>query len=192
MTTYWPALSGCGSWTGDRALQPWTSADGDWLLCYNGEIFNHRELHAELTRLGRRFRTESDTEVVLEAFLQWGEDAVNHLRGEFAFAIVERATGSVYLARDPLGVKPLYWARRNGCLHIASEIKALVSVGAQVNDVDPGHHGWADPENGPDLVAYVDLMRLGEDQARSTIRTRRRNWSGWRFRTASGCGSTPT
>ncbi len=136
-----------------------------WLLCYNGEIFNYRELHAELTRLGRRFRTESDTEVVLEAFLQWGEDAVDHLRGEFAFAIVERATGSVYLARDPLGVKPLYWSRRNGCLHLASEIKALVSVGAQVNEVDPGHHGWADPDDGPDLVPYVDLLRLGEGQA---------------------------
>src|SRR5258705_7569503 len=99
----------------DRAVQPWASADGEWLLCYNGEIFNHVELQAELTRLGHKFRTESDTEVVLEAFLEWGEDAVTHLRGEFAFAIVERETGSVYLARDPVGVKPLYWSRRNRC-----------------------------------------------------------------------------
>jgi asparagine synthase (glutamine-hydrolysing) len=149
----------------DRALQPWASADGEWLLCYNGEIFNHRELHLELSRLGRRLRTESDTEVVLEAFLEWGEDAVNHLRGEYAFAIVERATGSVYLARDPVGVKPLYWSRRDGCLHIASEIKALVSVGAHVHEVGPGHHGWGDPETGPDLVPYVDIMRLGEEAA---------------------------
>jgi asparagine synthase (glutamine-hydrolysing) len=148
----------------DRALQPWASADGEWLLCYNGEVFNHIDLRIELSRLGHQFRTDSDTEVVLEAFLEWGEDAVNHLRGEFAFTIVERATGSVYLARDPLGVKPLYWARRNGCLHVASEVKALVSLGARVNEVDPGHHGWADPETGPDLAPYIDLLRLGENQ----------------------------
>ena len=146
----------------DRAVQPWASADGKWLLCYNGAVFNHGELNRELTRLGHQFRSESDTEVVLEAFLEWGEDAVNHLRGEFAFAVVERATGSVYLARDPLGVKPLYWSRRQSCLHLASEVKALVSVGARVHEVNPGHHGWADPETGPDLAPYVDLVRLGE------------------------------
>src|SRR6266851_1676873 len=61
----------------DRAVQPWVSADGRWVLCYNGEIFNYRELRAELTGLGRRLRTDSDTEVVLEAFLQWGEDQVS-------------------------------------------------------------------------------------------------------------------
>ena len=148
----------------DRAVQPWTSADGEWMLCYNGEIFNHHELHLELSRLGHQLRSDSDTEVVLEAFLEWGEDAVNHLRGEFAFAVVERATGSVYLARDPVGVKPLYWSRRNGCLHVASEIKAFASVGTRVHEVDPGHHGWADPEAGPDLAPYVDLLRLGEKQ----------------------------
>src|SRR4029453_14703741 len=130
---------------------------------YNGEVFNHGELRAELAALGRRPRTVSDTEVVLEAFLHWREDAVNHLRGEFAFAIVERATGSVYLARDPLGVKPLYWARRNGCLYLASEVKALVPVGTQIFEVGPGHHGWAEPDSGPDLVPYLDLFRLGEN-----------------------------
>jgi asparagine synthase (glutamine-hydrolysing) len=148
----------------ERAVQPWVSADGEWLLCYNGEVFNHLELHAELTRLGRDLRTDSDTEVVLEAFLQWGSNAVHHLRGEFAFAIVRRSTGDVYLARDPLGVKPLYWSRRYGRLHVSSEVKALVGVGAAVTEVAPGHHGWATPQTGPDLVAYVDLMRLGENQ----------------------------
>jgi asparagine synthase (glutamine-hydrolysing) len=147
----------------ERAVQPWLSADGQWLLCYNGEVFNHGELRAELAALGRGFRSASDTEVVLEAFLQWREDAVNHLRGEFAFTIVERATGSVYLARDPLGVKPLYWSRGGGCLYIASEVKALVPVGAPIFEVGPGQHGWAEPDSGPDLVPYVDLLRLGED-----------------------------
>jgi len=160
----------------DRAVQPWVSADGRWVLCYNGEIFNYRELRAELTGLGRRLRTDSDTEVVLEAFLQWGEDAVSHLRGEFAFALVERFTGRVYLARDPLGVKPLYWSRRGG-LHLASEVKALVPVGARVTEVPPGQHGWADAVTGPSLTPYFDLLRLGDqapiedpDQAAKLVR----------------------
>lgn len=143
----------------DRAVQPWLSADRRWLLCYNGEIFNHHELRAELAALGREPRTASDTEVVLESFLAWGPDAVRRLRGEYAFAIVERATGRTYLARDPLGVKPLYWSRRDGRLHIASELKALAPVGAPITAVPPGHHGW-----GTDLVPHVDLAELGADQ----------------------------
>jgi len=148
----------------ERAVQPWVSPDEAWVLCYNGEIFNYRELRAELVAAGRELRSESDTEVVLEAFLEWGEAAVGKLRGEFAFAIVERATGRVFLARDPLGVKPLYWSRRGGRLHIASEVKALVPVGARVTEVPPGHHGWATAVTGPRLTPYVDLLRLGEDQ----------------------------
>jgi asparagine synthase (glutamine-hydrolysing) len=151
----------------DNAVQPWVSADGRWVLCYNGEVFNYRELRARLAGLGRRLRTRSDTEVVMEAFLEWGEDAVSHLRGEFAFAIADRYTGRVYLARDPLGVKPLYWSRRAGPLgglHVASEVKALVPVGAKVSEVPPGQHGWADAAAGPSLVPYVDLTRLGSGQ----------------------------
>lgn len=145
----------------ERAVQPWVSADGRWLLCYNGEVFNHQKLRTELTRLGRQLRTESDTEVVLEAFLEWGDAAVDRFRGEFAFAIAERDTGRVYLARDPLGVKPLYWSRRRGCLHVASELKALVPVGTRINEVPPGHHGWADAVTGPQLTPFFDLQRLG-------------------------------
>ena len=113
----------------ERAAQPWLSPDGRWLLCYNGEIFNYRQLRAELAGLGRELRSESDTEVVLEAFLQWGEHAVRRFRGEFAFAIADRQSGRTYLARDPVGVKPLYWSVRDGRLHVASEVKALVPVG---------------------------------------------------------------
>jgi asparagine synthase (glutamine-hydrolysing) len=148
----------------ERATQPWISADGRWALCYNGEVFNYKQLRAELVALGRDLRSQSDTEVVLEAFLQWGEAAVHRLRGEYAFAIVDRAAGRVYLARDPLGVKPLYWSRRDGRLHIASEVKALVPIGAAITEVPPGQHGWADVENDPELVAHVDLMRLGTGQ----------------------------
>ena len=148
----------------DRAVQPWQSADGRWLLCHNGEIFNHRDLRAELTALGVQLRGESDTEVLFEAFRAWGQDAVHHLRGEYAFAIVERATGRTYVARDPLGVKPLYWTRQGGLLYLASEVKALVAVGAAISEVPPGHHGWAAAGTDPQLTAHLDLMRLGEDE----------------------------
>jgi len=149
----------------ERAVQPWLSADRRWLLCYNGEVFNYRELRAELTALGRRLRSESDTEVVLEAFLQWGEQGVSRLRGEFAFAIADRENGRTYLARDPVGVKPLYWSVSGGRLHVASEVKALVPVGAAVSEVPPGCHGWAaSPGEAPLLAPYADLLRLGEGQ----------------------------
>jgi asparagine synthase (glutamine-hydrolysing) len=147
----------------DCAVQPWIGGDGRWVLCYNGEIFNYQELRAELVNMGCQLRSDSDTEVVLEAFLQWGAAAVSRFRGEFAFVIVDRATRRAFLARDPLGVKPLYWSLRSDCLHVASEIKALVPVGAPVSEVPPGHRGWAEPAAVPELVPYVDLLHLGED-----------------------------
>ncbi len=162
----------------EHAIQPWRSADGRWVLCYNGEVFNYRALQAELTSRGHRLRSDSDTEVVLEAFLEWGAGAVRRLRGEFAFALADTAADRVYLARDPLGVKPLYWSRHGGCLYVASEVKALTGVGAPVSEVPPGHHGWAEGARSrqsaaagspgvvarPDLRPYLDLLRLGEGQ----------------------------
>ncbi|MFU8871576.1 asparagine synthetase B family protein [Micromonospora sp. SL4-19] len=145
----------------DRAVQPWVSPDERHLLCFNGEVFNHHELRAELTRLGYDFRSVSDTEVVLTAFRHWGEEAVHRLRGEYAFVVVEQATGRAYLARDPLGVKPLYWARGPGCLHLASEVKALVGHGAPISEVPSGHHGWAEPDGSVRLRPHVDLLGLG-------------------------------
>ncbi|MBV9795777.1 MAG: asparagine synthetase B [Actinobacteria bacterium] len=150
----------------DRAVQPWSSADGRWAVCYNGEVYNFRELRADLAARGHQLRSDSDTEVVLEAFLEWGEEAVHHLRGEFAFAIADRSADRtrdrVYLARDPLGVKPLYWSRHHGHLHVASELKALVPVGGPISEVPPGHHGWGDPDTDPAVGAYVDLLAMGD------------------------------
>ena len=145
----------------DRAVQPWTSADGARVLCYNGELFNYRDLRAELAALGQPLRGGGDTEIVLAAFAQWGEQAVTRFRGEFALAIAEPAGGRVYLARDGVGVKPLYWARASGRLHIASEIKALTGLGTRIAEVPPGHHGWADAASGPQLRPFLDLMALG-------------------------------
>ena len=79
----------------ERAIQPWISPDGRWAVCYNGEVYNFRSLRSELTGLGHQLRSDSDTEVILEAFAEWGEQAVHRLRGEFAFAVVDRAADQV-------------------------------------------------------------------------------------------------
>src|SRR5579875_3243359 len=175
----------------EHAAQPLASADGRWVLCYNGEVFNYRELRAELSACGRAFRTDSDTEVVLESFLHWGVGAVRRFRGEFAFAIADTRAGRVYLARDPLGVKPLYYARAGGRLHIASEVKALVPAGAPVTEVPPGHHGWM---GAPAAIASfctgifpAPVPAWGP----SPIPRSRRAWSAPPWRTASGSGLTP-
>lgn len=153
----------------ERAVQPWHSADGRWSVCYNGEVYNFRSLRSELAALGHRLRSDSDTEVVLEAFIEWGDLAVDRLRGEFAFAVVDKDSDQVYLARDPLGVKPLYWSRHGGCLYAASEVKSLVSAGCGgagggVHEVPPGHHGWGSPEQDPAVTAYVDLLSMGDGE----------------------------
>jgi len=153
------------------AVQPWPSADGRWVLCYNGELFNYRELAAQLAALGAPPGGDGDTAVLAAAFGQWGEQAVGRFRGEFAFAIADTAAQRLYLARDPLGVKPLYWARSGGTLHVASEIKALVPLGQPVHEVPPGHHGWATAAAGPDLTAYTSLA-AGSSGAAGTGRAR--------------------
>jgi asparagine synthase (glutamine-hydrolysing) len=149
----------------EHAVQPWRSADGAWALSYNGEVFNHDELRRRLVGEDRPVRSSSDTEIVLEAFLAWGVDALTAFRGEFAFVVVERATGRAFLARDPAGIKPLYWAMIGLQLYVASEVKALVGLGVRIHEVPPGHCGWAEPGAAPVLTPYLDLMALGEGTA---------------------------
>jgi asparagine synthase (glutamine-hydrolysing) len=144
-----------------NAVQPWISAEGRYLLCLNGEIFNYRALRSELRGLGRQFRTDSDTEVVAEAFGQWGEAAVRRFRGEYALAIADRTDERIYLARDPVGVKPLYWSLGAGHLYLASEIKALVGVGESIGEVPPGRHGWASAGAVPKFTAHSKLTSTG-------------------------------
>jgi asparagine synthase (glutamine-hydrolysing) len=107
-------------------------------LIYNGELYNYRSLRAELTSRGVRFATRSDTEVVLEAWRTWGPQALRRFRGMFAFALLDEGTGELVLARDPLGIKPLYYLPRGGGVVFASELKALVgAVGSELR-IEPG------------------------------------------------------
>jgi asparagine synthase (glutamine-hydrolysing) len=106
-------------------------------LSYNGEVYNFRELRASLVRAGVRFRTQSDTEVVLEAWRAWGTGALRRFRGMFAFALFDERRGSLVLARDPLGIKPMYVMPRGNGILFASELKALVAAAGPELSVDP-------------------------------------------------------
>jgi asparagine synthase (glutamine-hydrolysing) len=107
-------------------------------IVYNGELYNYKILRAELAVRGVHFATASDTEVVLEAWRCWGPKALRRFRGMFAFALLNERTGDLFLARDPLGIKPLYYLPRGGGLVFASELKALVAaVGSELR-IEPG------------------------------------------------------
>ena len=149
----------------DHAVQPWRAGGDRYSLCYNGEVFNFAELAERLIGEGVTLRSHSDTEVVAEALLAWGEAALLEFRGEFALALVDHADGSVFLARDPAGIKPLYWARTAHRLHVASEIKALIDLGIPINEVPPGHCGSGSATRDPELQPYIDLLALGAGES---------------------------
>ena len=115
--------------------QPVWNEDRTLAVVFNGEIYNFRALRAELQALGHRFATLSDTEVIVHAYETWRDDCLRHLQGMFAFAVVELPEGRnspparVFLARDPLGIKPLYYAATNGIFSFASEVKAFAAGG---------------------------------------------------------------
>jgi len=107
--------------------QPMYCADRKVVITYNGEIYNFQSLRRELEALGHRFRTQSDTEVLLEAYMEWGSACVTRLRGMFAFAVWDSRTQQLFLARDRLGIKPLYYALLpGGAFVFGSEMKALM------------------------------------------------------------------
>jgi asparagine synthase (glutamine-hydrolysing) len=108
--------------------QPFFSEDKRLCLIFNGEIYNYLELKEELTKLGRQFRTKTDTEVLLQAFEEFGPECLGKLNGMFAFAIYNIEKKELFLARDRFGMKPLYWSKVKGAYYFASEIKALLEV----------------------------------------------------------------
>ena len=108
-----------------RGKQPMVSEDGEFVLTYNGEIYNFKELRSELRGLGHQFHSDTDSEVVLCAWRQWGSDCVNRFNGMFAFAVWDKPARSVYLVRDRYGIKPLYWSRWGSVVLFGSEQKGL-------------------------------------------------------------------
>jgi asparagine synthase (glutamine-hydrolysing) len=117
--------------------QPMSSPDGSTTLVYNGEIYNYRDLRETLAARGHRFRSQSDTEVLLAAFLEWDTDCFQKLKGMFAAALWQQNRGRLVLARDRLGIKPLYICRRAGRLYFGSEMKVLLAHPEISRHLDP-------------------------------------------------------
>jgi asparagine synthase (glutamine-hydrolysing) len=118
--------------------QPMQTANGRFHLVFNGAIYNYRELRSELAALGASFRTECDTEVLLAAYAQWGDECVHRLRGMFAFAVWDSREQRLFAARDPLGIKPLYYARLpDDTFVFASELNALFAAQLLPREIDP-------------------------------------------------------
>ena len=138
----------------EAGRQPMVSEDDRYVIAYNGEVYNYLELRAELERDGTHFRSQTDTEVVLAAYRAWGADALNRFNGMWALAIWDRARGELFLARDRVGKKPLYYARaEDGSLYFASEIKALVRAGLRFG---------VDPQAAFDFLTQGTYGHLGE------------------------------
>jgi asparagine synthase (glutamine-hydrolysing) len=108
---------------------------GNW-ICYNGEIFNFRDLKSELEILGEVFRSQSDTEVILSAYRVWGEECLTRLRGMYAFALWDAPRGKLLLVRDPMGIKPLYYFHSGDTFLFSSEVRTLLATGLVPKKID--------------------------------------------------------
>lgn len=120
-----------------RGHQPMGSPDGRYWIVYNGEVFNFRDLRRELEGLGETFVSDTDTEVILAAWRRWGRGCLRRLNGMFAFAIWDDRDKTLFCARDRIGIKPFYWAVRDGVLLFASDIKTLLASGLVTPEVEP-------------------------------------------------------
>lgn len=171
-----------------RGRMPMGSADGRVWLTYNGEIYNYRELRAELTCRGYAFQSDTDTEVILHGYEEWGPDVVQHLQGMFAVAFFDTRVADepkLFLAKDRFGMKPLYWARKNGVFQFASEVRALMAAGLIPNEPEPrGFHGFLTYGSVPtpfttvrDVFSLPAAHSLTVDELRYSFPKPNRYWS---------------
>jgi asparagine synthase (glutamine-hydrolysing) len=137
--------------------QPMQDRDtGSWII-YNGEIYNFREIRAELESYGIGFNSHSDTEVILKAYGRWGAGCLDYFRGMFAFAIWDAGSRALFLARDRFGEKPLYYSHRDGLFLFASEVRSLLQTGLVARQLDE--------------VGLLDYLRYGSLSAAGTLIT---------------------
>ena len=173
--------------------QPISNEDETAWIVFNGEIYNHAELRPKLEAQRHRYRTHSDTETIIHLYEQYGRDCVRHLRGMFAFAIWDAKKKRLFIARDRLGIKPLYYRLTSESLVFGSEIKVVLAAGARpefrrgalpeylafgfisgaetfydgISKLMPGHTMEVDPEGNVSVEPYWDLTITGEDSSRS-------------------------
>ena len=112
----------------DLAKQPFVSKDKNFIITFNGEIYNYKEIKEELTHNNITFKSNSDTEVIIEAYKYWGLESLKKFRGMFSFGLWDIQKRKLLLARDPLGIKPLYYINKNNVIYFASQIKSLLSI----------------------------------------------------------------
>jgi asparagine synthase (glutamine-hydrolysing) len=146
--------------------QPMITADGRFQIVFNGAIYNFRTLREELSREGFPFKTECDTEVLLAAYAHWGEDCLRRLRGMFAFAIWDSRDEILFLARDPFGIKPLYYYHNSERLLFASELRALLAAGIVKTEIDPhsvaDYLGWLAVPAPRTIYRSISSLKPGE------------------------------
>ncbi len=135
--------------------QPFISEDGNHTLIFNGEIYNYRELRSELEELGHTFRTNGDTEVLLASYVQWKEKCLHRLHGMFAFAVHDRVASKLFLARDRIGIKPLYFHHGDRHFLFASELRAILASGLVERKLD--------------RTAFIDHLRYATVHAPRTM-----------------------
>lgn len=176
-----------------RADQPMTSSDGQWHLVFNGEIYNYREIRVSLEQEGIIFRSQSDSEVLLEAWSKWGIESLGHFEGMFAFVVVNQQTGAYFACRDALGIKPLYFRNEDDEIALASEVWPLVTRASRpdlevisdyisngyydhtsstfLNNVSsiPGGHYLSGNVSAPSQWKLVDWWSPDFSQARETL-----------------------
>jgi len=121
----------------DKGAQPMASSQGDVVISFNGEIYNYKELRADLEAKGAVFRSNSDTEVLLHLYIQKGEAMLGDLRGMFAFALWDANKNALFLARDPYGIKPLYYSDDGWAVKVASQVNALIHAGNVSRQKEP-------------------------------------------------------
>ena len=149
----------------DGGKQPMTASGNDqnYTIVYNGELYNAQELRGLLQKSGHTFKGHSDTEVVLHAYIQWNEGCLDRLNGIFAFAILEHKRKKLFLARDRMGVKPLFYKLHNGGLLFASEIKTILAypdVKAQINAEGVAEVLLLGPGRSPGNGVFKDILEL--------------------------------
>lgn len=146
----------------DHANQPMVDVEGRYRIIFNGEIYNFIELRKELETLGHQFRTHSDTEVILEAYKEWGPSCLDYFNGMWAFVICDDYTGDCFFARDRFGVKPLHYVVERGRLIFASEIKALARAGIslQCNDMMVGRYFRGATTDAADQTMFSNIHSL--------------------------------
>ena len=157
-----------------RSNQPMIFAEGRYVLVFNGEIYNYRQLRTELEGLGEKFHTTSDSEVLLALYARQGEGMLPRLRGMFAFAIWDSQLRELFLARDPYGIKPLYYAQTTEGVLFASQVRALIASGRISTDIEPagmaGFYLWGSvPEPWTIFRGVMSLPAGNWMKIRSTI-----------------------